>query len=215
MAGFLQIRRRHGILNGVLLALLGIWGGLIAFVGPYFKYAYTPDQAWTYSTGRLWLEILPGVAALLGGLVLIVANTRHTALFGAFLGIIAGAWFTVGNVLAPLWTSAAPAGVPASTTTLMRVVEQIGFFTGLGAAMILIAAFAAGRITAVPGVTPVIPVEPVAATEPVEPVKEPVATVPAARTAPTRTWWRPGRTGQTATTDTVEADDSEDTRVTK
>src|SRR6185437_666657 len=150
MAGILQIRRRHGILNGVLLALLGVWGGLIAFVGPYFHYAYTPDHAWTYTTGRLWLEILPGAAALLGGLVLIVANTRHTALFGAFLGIVSGAWFTLGNVVAPLWTTAAPAGVPASTTTLMRVVEQIGFFTGLGAAMILVAAFAAGRITAVP-----------------------------------------------------------------
>ncbi len=162
MAGILQIRRRHGILNGVLLALLGIWGGAIAFVGPYFHYAYTPDQAWTYSTGRLWLEILPGAAALLGGLLLIIAGTRHLALFGAFLGIVSGAWFTIGNIVAPLWTTAAPAGVPASTTTLMRVVEEIGFFTGLGAAMILVAAFAAGRVTAVPGVLRTEPVTPLA-----------------------------------------------------
>jgi hypothetical protein len=207
MAGILQIRRSHGIANGVLLALLGAWGGLIAFVGPYFHYAYTPDTAWTYSTGRLWLEILPGAAAFLGGIVLILAGSRHMALFGAFLGILSGAWFALGNVVAPLWTTAAPAGVPASTTTLMRTVEQIGFFTGLGVAIVLVAAFAAGRVTAVPGVTRVTPVEPVA---PVEPV-EPVTTVPAARSASsTRTWWRPGRT---APTETVADDDSEDTRV--
>jgi hypothetical protein len=152
MAGILQIRRSHGILSGVILALLGIWGGLIPFVGPYFNYAYTPDTTWTYNTGRLWLEILPGAAAVLGGLLLIIASGRHIALFGALLGIVSGAWFAVGNVLAPLWTTANPAGVPASVTTVARTVEQIGFFTGLGVAIVLVAAFAAGRTSAVPGV---------------------------------------------------------------
>jgi hypothetical protein len=154
----LQIRRSHGVVSGAVLALLGIWGGLIPFVGPYFKYAYTPDTTWTYNTGRLWLEILPGAAALLGGLLLIIARGRHIALFGALLGIAGGAWFAVGNVLAPLWTTANPAGVPVSTTTLMRAVEQIGFFAGLGVAIVLVAAFAAGRITAVPGVRALAPV---------------------------------------------------------
>ena len=156
MVGMLRIRRSHGILGGLLIALLGIWGALIPFIGPYFHYAYTPDKAWTYTTGRLWLEILPGAAALLGGIMLAVARGRHTALFGAFLGIISGAWFALGNVVAPLWTTAAPAGVPASTTTLMRTMEQIGFFTGLGVAMVLIAAAAAGRLTAVPSVPAVV-----------------------------------------------------------
>jgi hypothetical protein len=157
MTGIWQIRRSHGILGGVLLTLLGIWGGLIPFVGPYFHYAYTPDKAWTYNTGRLWLEILPGAAALLGGIVLVITRSRHTALFGAFLGIASGAWFAVGNTLAPLWTVAAPAGVPASITTLMRAMEEIGFFTGLGVVMVLVAAVEAGRVPAVPGVTPMMP----------------------------------------------------------
>ena len=167
----LQIRRRHGVFGGFLVALLGIWGALIPFIGPYFHYAYTPDKAWTYNTGRLWLEILPGGAALLGGVLLIIANGRHVALFGAFLGIVSGAWFAVGNALAPLWTTAAPAGVPASTTTLMRAMEEIGFFTGLGVAMVLIAAAVAGRLTAVPGVTQAVaPAPPQEATVPVETV---------------------------------------------
>jgi hypothetical protein len=45
MAGMLRVPRSRGALNGALLVLLGIWGGLIAFVGPYFHYAYTPDKA--------------------------------------------------------------------------------------------------------------------------------------------------------------------------
>jgi len=201
MAGVWRIRRSRGILAGTLVALLGVWGGLIPFIGPYFHYAYTPDTAWTYNIGRLWLEILPGAAALLGGLLLVIAASRHVALFGAFLGIVAGAWFALGNVVAPLWTTATPAGAPASTTTLMRVVEEIGFFTGLGIVMVLIAAAAAGRLTAVPGVpvtpvTPVVPVEPVTTAEPVtEPVgattaEEPVSTPAGASEEPRSFRWR-------------------------
>jgi hypothetical protein len=174
MAGMLQVRRSRGVLSGILLVLLGIWGALIPFVGPYFHYAYTPDKAWTYNTGRLWLEILPGAAALLGGLLLMGSSGRHVKLFGATLGIVAGAWFVLGNVLAPLWTTAAPAGVPASTTTLMRAMEQIGFFSGLGVAIVLVAGFAAGRMTAVPGV--VVPATDLGATVPVSRV--PAETVP-------------------------------------
>jgi hypothetical protein len=165
MAGMLQVRRSRSALSGMLLALLGIWGGLIPFIGPYFHYAYTPDKAWTYNTGRLWLEILPGAAALLGGLLLMGSSGRHVKLFGAALGIVAGAWFVVGNILAPLWTTVAPAGVPASTTTLMRAMEEIGFFGGLGVVMVLVAGFAAGRLTAVPGV--VVPATDMGATVPV------------------------------------------------
>jgi hypothetical protein len=149
----MRIRRSHGILAGFLVALLGIWGGIIPFIGPYFHYAYTPDHAWTYTTGRLDLEILPGAGALLGGLILMVARSRHVALFGSLLAIASGIWFVVGNIFAPLWTVANPAGGPASSGTTMRIAEQIGFFSGLGVVIVLIAAWAGGRITAVPSVS--------------------------------------------------------------
>ena len=167
----MRIRRTHGIFGGLLVALLGIWGGIIAFVGPYFHYAYTPDTAWTYTTGRLYLEILPGAGALLGGLILMGTRSRHTALFGALLAIASGAWFILGNLFAPLWTTANPAGVPASSGLHMRILEQFGFFTGLGIVIVFFAAAAAGRITAVPGVSrvaeqPTVPVP--ASREPVD-----------------------------------------------
>ena len=82
-----------------------------------------------------------------------VARSRHVALFGSLLAVASGAWFALGNVFAPLWTVAGPAGGPASSGTAMRALEQVGFFTGLGLVIVLIAAAVAGRITAVPGIT--------------------------------------------------------------
>jgi hypothetical protein len=135
---------------GLLLILLGAWGGLIAFIGPYFHYAFTPDSPWTYTTGRLWLEILPGIATLVGGLILLASTLRPTALFGAWMAAIAGAWFVIGNALAPLWTGAgAPAQGVAVGGQLARVVEEIGFFAGLGVVVIFVAAAALGRLTVV------------------------------------------------------------------
>jgi len=151
MAGMLQMRRSRGAFSGFLLMLLGLWGALIPFVGPYFDYAYTPDKAWTYNTGRLWLELLPGAAVFLGGFLLMVARSRHTALFGALLAAVAGAWFTLGPVLSPLWNHHVPmGGSPASSTVYMRIMEQLGFFTALGVVIVFVAAVALGRIASVP-----------------------------------------------------------------
>ena len=97
----MRIRRTHGIFGGLLVALLGIWGGIIPFVGPYFNYAYTPDKAWTYTSGRLWLEILPGAGALLGGLLMMAARSRASVLFGSLLAIASGAWFALGTMAGP------------------------------------------------------------------------------------------------------------------
>jgi hypothetical protein len=147
----LQMRRSRGALSGFLLMLLGLWGALIPFIGPYFHYAYTPDKAWTYNTGRLWLELLPGAAVFLGGVLLMVARGRHTALFGALLAAAAGAWFTLGTVLSPLWNHHIPmGGSPASSSVYMRIMEQIGFFTALGVVIVFVAAVALGRIASVP-----------------------------------------------------------------
>ncbi|HEY3734239.1 MAG TPA: hypothetical protein VGL63_10020 [Streptosporangiaceae bacterium] len=137
-------------MSGFLLILLGAWGALIPFIGPYFHYAYTPTTGWTYTTGRLWLEILPGAGALLGGLIVLVASMRPMAVFGAWLAAMSGAWFVVGRPLSTLWTAhgAQAAGV-AVGSTLTRAVEDVGFFTGLGAAIIFLAAMALGRFTVI------------------------------------------------------------------
>ncbi len=149
MNGMLRVRRSRGVLSGLLLVLLGIWGALIPFIGPYFHYAYTPDKAWTYTTGRLWLDILPGAAAFLGGLIVLTSSYRPTAHFGAWLAALSGAWFVLGSLIGPTWigmhmTPGTPAGDAAS-----RALEQIGFFTGLGLVIVLLAAMAIGRFSVI------------------------------------------------------------------
>jgi hypothetical protein len=150
MDRMLVFPRSRGVLCGVLLVLLGAWGGLIAFVGPYFHYAYTPATAWTYTHGRLWLEILPAVGAILGGLITIVSGFRPVAMLGAWLAAVSGAWFALGGVLSPLWTKAGGpvAGTPVGGT-VARIAEQLGFFTGLGVVIVFLAAAALGRFSVI------------------------------------------------------------------
>ncbi len=183
MAGMLQMRRSRGAVSGFLLILLGLWGALIPFIGPYFHYAYTPDTAWHYTTARLWLEILPGAAVFLGGFLLLIAKTRHTALFGALLAAAAGAWFALGPTLSPLWNNHVPmGGSPASPHVYTRIMEELGFFYALGVVIVFIAAAAFGRILSVP--SGIRTVEPVTETVPAETV--PAETVPA-ETVPAET----------------------------
>lgn len=149
MAGMLRVPRSRGALSGVLLVLLGIWGGLVPLIGPYVNYAYTPDHAWTLTTGRLWLEILPAAGTLVGGIVVLVSRLRPIALLGVSLAAASGAWFAFGSVLAPLWTTTLPAqGTPVGGQ-VARAMEQIGFFTGLGAVIVCVASVALGRLSVV------------------------------------------------------------------
>lgn len=145
--GTMHVARSRGALSGFLLVLLGIWGAVIPFVGPYFTYAYTPDSAWTWTWGRLWLEVLPGIAAIIGGLILATTINRAFGIFAGWLASAAGAWFVVGPILGRLWGGAGgAAGTPVGGTT-RQVVEEIGFFAGLGVVILFLAAYALGRYT--------------------------------------------------------------------
>jgi hypothetical protein len=151
MTRMLQVPRSRGAVSGLLLVLLGLWGALIPLVGPYFHYAYTPDSAWTLTAGRVWLEIVPGAATFLGGIILLASASRPLAMVGAELAAAAGAWFALGMVLIPLWPAASTLnpGSPAGTTTVLRQLEHLGFYTGLGVVIVFVAALALGRLTVV------------------------------------------------------------------
>jgi hypothetical protein len=150
MAGMLRVPRTRGALSGALLVLLGLWGGLIAFVGPYFHFAYTPGTSWTYTSGRLWLEILPGAATVLGGLILTASRVRPVAMFGAWVAALAGAWFAVGRVLSPLWNAhgTVALGTPIGGSVTRTLVE-LTYFTGLGVIIVFLAALSIGRLTVI------------------------------------------------------------------
>jgi hypothetical protein len=129
--------------------LLGLWGALIPFVGPYFHYAYTPtpDRAWAVTAGRMWLEVLPGAVTLASGGLMIISRFRALVLLGAWLASLAGAWFAVGNLIAARWATLPSVGKPAGSGSARLLAEQFGFFTGLAIVIVFVAALALGRLT--------------------------------------------------------------------
>ncbi|MBX7453464.1 hypothetical protein GR927_36265 [Mycolicibacterium sp. 3033] len=144
--GRMTIARSRGAASGFLLILLGLWGALVPFLGPYFDFAFTPDQAWVWTTGRGWLEVLPGVVTVLGGLVLLTSRNRATAVLGSWLSVAGGAWFVIGRALAgPLGLG--DAGAPIADTETKRVWLDLSYFYGLGAVIIFLGALALGRVS--------------------------------------------------------------------
>ncbi len=137
---------------GLLILVGGIWGGLIPFVGPYFHFALGPDKSWTWSSGRLYLDVLPGIAAVIGGLMLLGSGPRAGGKLGALLALAAGIWFAIGPDLSFLWNAAGAQGTPHGTRGV-RVLELLSYHTGLGVVITALAAYAlpgfAGRRRAV------------------------------------------------------------------
>ncbi len=127
--------RSRGAVTGLLLVLLGAWGALIPFVGPYFDFAYTPDTAWTWTAARGWLEVFPGVITVLGGLLLIMSRSRATAMFGGWLAVLGGAWFVVGRAFAAA-LRIGDIGQPVAATDVKRAVLEVAYFSGLGALIV-------------------------------------------------------------------------------
>lgn len=149
MTGTLRVPRSRGALSGVLLLLLGLWGGLVPFIGPYVDFAYTPDRTWVFTTGRLWLEIAPAVATVLGGLILLLSANRLLASLGAWIAALGGAWFVAGGPVSALWTDGTAAtGTPIGGES-KQVAEQLAFFDGVGVLIVFFAALALGRLAVV------------------------------------------------------------------
>jgi hypothetical protein len=145
-ASRMEIARSRGAASGFLLILLGVWGALIPFVGPYFDFAYDPGVAWTWTTARGWLEVLPGAVTVLGGLLLLMSRNRATAMLGGWLAVVAGAWFVVGRMFAsPLQLG--DFGSPVSNTITGQAAIELAFFSGLGALIIFFGAMALGRVS--------------------------------------------------------------------
>jgi peptidoglycan/LPS O-acetylase OafA/YrhL len=138
-----------GRVSGCLLILLGAWGALVPFIGPYFGYFYGADKTWLYNSDRPWLSVLPGAAAVLAGLM-VLAMPRASAP-AALLAVLGGVWFVIGaavlTVASPGTTPGAPGTAPGAmfSPATMHLLENLGFFSGLGLAIVFFGALALGR----------------------------------------------------------------------
>jgi hypothetical protein len=144
MATGVRMSRSRGSLSGLILILLGAWGGLAPLLSPYLKLGFTPDQAWFYSTGRLYLVLLPGGVAVLAGLVILVSRSRWLGGFCAILAALAGAWFLGGQAALLLLTGTTYSeGITGSLHEQLKT--NFECVLGVGALIIFFAALSLGR----------------------------------------------------------------------
>lgn len=141
----LYMPRTRGALTGLLLILLGAWGALVPFFGPNIDWAYMADPAWTWTAAKGWLEVLPGAAAAVGGLLVLMSGNRATAVFGGWLAVLAGAWFVIGRPFAPT-LGIGDVGQPVATSDLKRALLEVTYFTGLGALIVFLGGAAVARL---------------------------------------------------------------------
>jgi hypothetical protein len=142
-----RVPRSRGAIAGALLVPLGLWGSLIPFIGPYFDYGFGADATWTWTAARFWLQVLPGIATVAGGILLALSATRVLAAAGGWLASVAGAWFIIGPSISALWnpgTLGRPMGGPK-----LAAAEWIGMFYGLGTVVLFLGATALGRLSVI------------------------------------------------------------------
>jgi hypothetical protein len=101
-------RESRGAVSGVTLVLLGLGGGLVPFVEPYFGYAFILGRTLGYTPGRLWLEVLPARGVIVSSLLVVVTRSRLIVLAGGVPGAVSATYFIVGAiaVLAAAWVRA-------------------------------------------------------------------------------------------------------------
>lgn len=146
----MRLSRTTGAGAGLLVLLLALWAGFIPFVGPYFNYGFSPDSTWHFTLDRLWLDILPAAAAVIGGLTMIAAARRSSGVMGSWLALLGGMWLLVGPSVSLFWSHTAPGVLQSGIGSPLgghdrAAVEMIGFFYGVGGLITMLSAFSVGR----------------------------------------------------------------------
>jgi len=151
MADGVRTPRSRGTLSGLALMLLGGWGAVAPFAGPVFGFGYTPDRAWAYTSGRLYLSAVPGAVVLLAGLIVAVTRSRGLGGFCAFVAALGGAWFIVGAEMVGLLPASTAGsistGTPLGAGAHTVILTNLALFTGAGALIVFFAALALGRFS--------------------------------------------------------------------
>jgi hypothetical protein len=143
---------RSKVTGTSLLLVLGLWGALVPFVGPTFGFSMGGAPAWTWTESSVTLHLVPGVAAVLGA-VLLMRGRLASQVSGAVLALLGGIWFVIAPSLRPLW-----AGQPTSSTSgmvgmggmehsaLSSALSALGYHYGTGVLVSIVAAYALGAL---------------------------------------------------------------------
>jgi hypothetical protein len=123
---------------GVLLIVLGVIGLALPFVGPTFGFGMGPDPAWVLTEARLVRHVVPGLAIIVGGLLLL-PRSRPSHVLGGILAVVGGVWITVAPVVLGRVVADSP---PA----LIDVLRPLAYHFGTGLVITALAAFVLGVV---------------------------------------------------------------------
>jgi hypothetical protein len=145
---------------GLLAALVGAWGAVCIFIGPYFGYYPTSQDTWAWTTQNWLLHLVPGATAFVGGLLILSASAvrrRTEDAGGASMGLAAlllvasGAWFVIGPALWATFESGQPFN--AGTSAWDSFLNQVGSSLGPGIILAVLGGMAFKAVVARPRAT--------------------------------------------------------------
>lgn len=129
--------------SGIAIIVLGVFAGTVAFwapaVDPQFGMADVP--AWEWTSERAVRHVIPAVAIVLGGALLLLRN-RAAQVFGIVVAALGAIWITI---------------VPIALGTLKSesvwepgvvVARKLAHHFGIGPLILAVAAFALGALIA-------------------------------------------------------------------
>lgn len=123
---------------GISLIVLGAIALLLPFVGPLFGFGMGPDPAWVLTEERFNRHVIPGIAIIAGG-ALLLPRSRSSHVVGAVLAVVGGVWITV----APVVLGRVVADTPPP---LIDVLRPLAYHFGIGVLITALAAFALGVV---------------------------------------------------------------------
>lgn len=153
-------------LTGLGALLVGAWGAIAVYVGPYFGFRPTTAQTWDWNLQNGLLHLLPGAVAFAAGLMLLAMGPARRGAGGvltlpALLLMAAGAWFVVGPVAWPTFEGGAAYAQVASASR--NLLNQAGASLAPGLVLAALGGMAWKAGVARPVIEPVEPPTPAAA----------------------------------------------------
>jgi hypothetical protein len=125
------------MLLAMMLMALGVWVFLLPLAGPIFGFGFDTATRWRFSQVHLVTGLAAGIAIFLGG-ALLMSRRRLLEEIGGLAALAGGVWLVVAPSLHQVWSPTAFA--PQSAGAWHTAWLWIGYFYGPGALAIYLSA---------------------------------------------------------------------------
>jgi hypothetical protein len=132
-----QVRTWTRVLLAMMLMALGVWVFLLPLAGPYFGFGFDTATRWRFSQLHWVTGLVAGIAIFLGG-ALLMSRRRLLEEIGGVAALAGGVWLVVAPSLHQVWSPTALAPQPADAWHTAWL--WIGHFYGPGALAIYLSA---------------------------------------------------------------------------